>query len=173
MKSKGWNDVVEAGQAIVKAKENFKGSLDFFTEIDEINEIIRNDSNKDSVIREKVFDYYYKIAVDKLKLENIRENRRVYLNVYFGDQNCYEQEIKEICKYSMEFIRTFEKVVDDPKIKEGVDEVAHQFKELIYDPSLSLLDKDKPIECRLIVDEISKWCEFPNYQQCIDRLNNN
>lgn len=60
----------------------------------------------------------------------------------------------------MEFIRTFSKVVDDPKIQKGVEEVTRQFKELIYKPSLSLLDKDKPTEGRLIVDEISKCVNF-------------
>lgn len=82
----------------------------------------------------------------------------------------------------MEFIRTFRKVVDDPKITEGVAEVARQHEKLIYDPSLSLLVLDKDIsfritcyfpECRRIVDEIKNWYEFPNYQQYIDRLNNN
>ena len=75
----------------------------------------------------------------------------------------------------MEFIRTFRKVVDDPKITEGVAEVARQHEKLIYDPSLSLLDLDKDIfpDIRCIVDEIKNWYEFPNYQQYIDRLNNN
>ena len=72
----------------------------------------------------------------------------------------------------MEFIRTFGTVVDDPRIKEGVDEVVLQYEAIIYDPSLYLLDKDKQ-QCKLIVDEISKWCEFPNYQQYIDCLLNN
>ncbi|MBO6037713.1 MAG: hypothetical protein J6P29_04060, partial [Acetobacter sp.] len=165
IKSKGWNDVVEARKAIVKAKENFNCS-NFLEEIDEINKIIRNDSNKDSLIREKVFDYYYKIAIYKLNLENIREARRVNLYTYFGEKNCYEEYVKEICKYSMEFIRTSSKVVDDPKIQKGVEEVTRQFKKLIYDPSISLLDLDKDIsfritfyfpECRRIVDEIKNW----------------
>ena len=64
IESKGWEDVVKAGEAIVKAGENFNCSFDFLVEIDDINKIIRNDSNKDSVIREKVFDYYYKIAIN-------------------------------------------------------------------------------------------------------------
>ncbi|MBO6085024.1 MAG: hypothetical protein J6P19_01305, partial [Acetobacter sp.] len=180
IESKGWEDVVKAGEAIVKARENFNCSFDFLAEIDEIKKIIRNDSNKDSVIREKVFDYYYKIAIDKLNLENIREEVERNFSVFDGNQNCYGKYVKEICKYSMEFIRTFRKVVDDPKIQKGVAEVARQHEELIYKPSLSLLVLDKDIsfrnscyfpELRRIVDEIKNWYEFPNYQQYIDRLN--
>ena len=147
-KSKGWEDMVQAGEVITEVDKESdiikKSGLLYLQkkieEIKEIKEIVdKEKDNEGSVIREKVFNYYQKY---------IEQNTR--------DSNDYYEDC-------IEFIRTFSKVVDDPKIKEKVDKVVRELAEFICD-----LGKQDKLD---MLDEIAKWREFPDLQQYKDRLN--
>ncbi|MBO6037707.1 MAG: hypothetical protein J6P29_04030, partial [Acetobacter sp.] len=154
-KSKGWEDMVQAGEVITvvdKKSDIIKESTLEIKEIKEIKEIVdKEKDNEGSVIREKVFNYYQECIEPETD----------------DSYNKYQDPVfREDC---IEFIRTFSKVVDDPKIKEKVDKVVREFREFIRGSSCHLEEQDK----QDMLDEIAKWHEFPDLQQYIDRLNNN